>query len=289
MLNLVRGSHKTKKSCRIWTQTKYVNSGINLTQDDSNIECHVSNFSYELGKHKIAQSCLMSEIRAILQNIGWTDNNPDSLQPVVGIMPTSPGVKWNGAAWKMIVMQKCANVLQLHSQNMPTISDTMTGPGAANNTFLPDDVCVIKESYLSHTFISNEWQTVIEDIISHFGLNCEQARTFHIVANPICDTDSEQLKMYIGSMAGTGKLQVLRALSKFFTQRKELHHLLILAPMGSTATLLGGSTYHSVLGINSDSDWSLNTSTWLSQIKMRLIGIQYIFLDKVSMLSCRDM
>ena len=267
----------------------YVDDGINLTQDDSNVERHVSDFSYELGKREIARSRLMSEMRATLQSIGWTDNRPDSLQPVVGIMPTPPGVKRNGAEWKTIVMQKRADVLQLRSQNMPAISDTMTGRGAANDTFLPDDVRVVKKSYLSRTFISNEWQTVIEDIISRFGLNREQARAFRIVANHVCDTDFEQLKMYIGGMAGTGKSQVLRALSEFFTRRKELHRLLILAPTGSAAALLGGSTYHSVLGINSDSDRSSNTSTRLSQIKTRLMGVRYIFLDEVSMLSCRDM
>ena len=93
--------------------------------------------------------------------------------------------------------------------------------------------------------------------------------------------------MYIGGMAGTGKSQVLRTLSEFFSRRNELYHLLILAPTGSAAALLGGSTYHSVLGIYSDGDRLSNTQ--LSQIKSRILGVQYIFLDEVSMLSCKDM
>jgi len=56
--------------------------------------------------------------------------------------------------------------------------------------------------------------------------------------------------------------------------------------MGSAAALLGGSTYHSILGINLDGDRLLNTL--LSQLKSKLLGVQYIFLDKVSMLSCRE-
>jgi len=95
--------------------------------------------------------------------------------------------------------------------------------------------------------------------------------------------------MYIGSMAGTGKSQVLCALSELFSQRKELYRLLILAPTGSAAALLCGSTYHSVLGINTDSDRTSNSNTQLSQIRSRLVGVQYIFLDEVLMLLCREM
>ena len=60
----------------------------------------------------------------------------------------------------------------------------------------------------------------------------------------------------------------------------------MVAPTGAAAALLNGSTYHSVLGIN-DSEFS--TSKSLAQIRARLDGVDYIFLDEVSMLSCRDM
>lgn len=61
--------------------------------------------------------------------------------------------------------------------------------------------------------------------------------------------------MNIAGMAGTGTTQVLKA--------------------------------HSMFGINSDGGSSSNIQ--LAQVKSRLEGVDYIFLDEVSMLSCRDM
>jgi PIF1-like helicase len=59
--------------------------------------------------------------------------------------------------------------------------------------------------------------------------------------------------MYIGGMAGTGKSQVFKALLEFFSLKNESHRLIVVAPTGSAAALLGGSTYHSAFGINTDS------------------------------------
>jgi hypothetical protein len=120
-----------------------------------------------------------------------------------------------------------------------------------------------------------------------FHLNKEQDRAFRIVANHACSPNSDQLKMNIAGMAGTGKSQVLKALVQFFKLRKESHRFIIVAPTGSAAALLQGSTYHSVFGINSDGKQI--SGIQLAQVKERLEGVQYVFLDEVSMLSCRDM
>ena len=84
-----------------------------------------------------------------------------------------------------------------------------------------------------------------------------------------------------------GKTQVLKSLVEFFQQKNESHCLLIFAPTGSAAALLKGSTYHSAFGINSDG--SLSSNIQLAQVKSRLEGVDYIFLDEVSMLSCHDL
>ena len=93
--------------------------------------------------------------------------------------------------------------------------------------------------------------------------------------------------MNIAGMAGTGKTQVLKALVEFFRQRKESHHLVIVAPTGSAAALLKGSTYHSMFGISSEGGPTSNIQ--LAQVRSRLEGVDYVFMDEVSMLSCRDM
>jgi len=198
---------------------------VNVIQDDCNIEHHVHDFSNELGKCKKAWTHLMSEMRAMLQDLGWTENIPELLNQVVHVRHPPPEVQRNRAAWKTVVAQKWTEVLQLHLQNMPENSNSKTIHGTANNQFVPDNVHVVKKSYLSSLFVSKEWQATIEDIYILFGLNQEQGHAFHIVVNQeqgcafhivvnhTCDPDSEQLKMYIGGMAGTGKSQVLRTLS----------------------------------------------------------------------------
>jgi hypothetical protein len=74
---------------------------------------------------------------------------------------------------------------------------------------------------------------------------------------------------------------------ELFTLKQEAHRLVIVAPTGSAAALLGGSTYHYMFGI--DSDGRKTSNNQLAQIKSRLEGVDYVFLDEVSMLSCRDM
>jgi hypothetical protein len=100
--------------------------------------------------------------------------------------------------------------------------------------------------------------------------------------------NSEPLKMYIGGMGGTGKSQVLKAVSKFFEHRNEAHRFIVVAPTGSAAALLSGSTYHSVFGIHDMNSEAQATKT-LVQVQTRLLGVDYVFLDEVSMLSCHDM
>jgi ATP-dependent DNA helicase PIF1 len=60
----------------------------------------------------------------------------------------------------------------------------------------------------------------------------------------------------------------------------------MIALMGTAAAFLNGSIYHSILGI---SDGEFISAGTLAQIRARLDGVNYIFLDKVSMVSCCDL
>ncbi|KIM88987.1 hypothetical protein PILCRDRAFT_47293, partial [Piloderma croceum F 1598] len=123
------------------------------------------------------------------------------------------------------------------------------------------------------------------DSISKFMLNSEQERAFRIISNHAMMEKPDKLCMYLGGMGGTGKSQVIKALMHFFNERKENHCFIVVAPTGAAAALLNGSTYHSVLGIN---DGEFISASSLANIRARLDGVDYIFLDEVSMLSCRD-
>jgi hypothetical protein len=254
-----------------------VNAGYELAFDPDEIVIK--------GKREKARNTLMKSARHTMQGVGWTESAPDLLPNDLDVDPHRPEVFQSSAAWKSAVAQKRAEVLELQSRYMPEVSSKMEQSGASH--FVPNEVRVVDKSYLTRKHVSKEWEATVKTICHSFELNNEQERAFRIVANHACSPDSEQLNMYIGGMAGTGKSQVLKALIRFFAERKESHRLMVLAPTGSAAALLGGSTYHSVLGINSDGGQTSNVQ--LAQVKSRLEGVQYIFIDEVSMLSCRDM
>ena len=81
-------------------------------------------------------------------------------------------------------------------------------------------------------------------------MNEAQERAFRIVAHHAVESCGEHLKMYLGGMAGTGKSQVIKALTYFFAERQENYRFMCMAPTGSAAALIGGSTYHSMLGFS---------------------------------------
>jgi len=59
-------------------------------------------------------------------------------------------------------------------------------------------------------------QNIIENTVSDFSLNGDQERAFRIIANHASSQEPEQLMMYMGGMAGTGKSQLIKTLMAFF-------------------------------------------------------------------------
>jgi hypothetical protein len=104
------------------------------------------------------------------------------------------------------------------------------------------------------------------------------------------------LRMYLGGMGGAGKLQVLHAIIGFFSRRKEDYRYMVLGPTGSTTALLNGSTYHSVFRIpreskikNQDDIQGIRSEgSALAAVNERLQGVDYIFLDEISTVSCNN-
>ena len=90
-------------------------------------------------------------------------------------------------------------------------------------------------------------------------------------------------------MAGTGKSQVIKALIHFFAERQESYRFACIAPTGTAAALIGGSTYHSLLGIlrGDDTGQATNMAS-LAQVRARLQNVEYIFIDEISMVDCRS-
>ena len=74
----------------------------------------------------------------------------------------------------------------------------------------------------------------------------------------------------------------------FLTSRDESNRFIVLGPTGSSAALIGGSTYHSVLGFGFEKDGKLSKKA-LEKIRDRFRTVDLIFIDEVSMISCVDL
>jgi hypothetical protein len=261
--------------------------------DQSNIEYHDEHSSGDVLEEEIKISDKIGprqrkalnsvkEMTDIMNRQGWgmpKENNHIRKEDPMQIEVFQPGV-----LWKSVIAQKRQEVLDERLKKIP--SGIMTASGKVIYGAVSNDVKIIDKNYFEKICQVPEWKDVIARLTNEYSLNDEQKRAFHIVANHIALNEQEQLKMYIGGMGGTGKSQVLKTLKKYFTLRNESYRFAIVAPTGNAAALLGGSTYHHLFGIN---DLQQLSNATIGIIKDRLVGIDYIFFDEVSMLSCRDL
>ena len=227
----------------------------------------------------------MGTVVQMMTSIGWAD----PIFPIVEQLPTSftPKKTITGVAWEQEIeklKQKVQNKKNEHNI-IPGHVDDLQGSATLHKPHLANIVKARDKSYLDQKFYVDGASDIIDSTVKEFSLNKEQEHTFQIIANHAVSLNSEQLRMYLGGMGGTGKLQVIKALSHFFTARKEAHCFIIMAPTGTAAALLGGLTYHSMFGINDRS----TSGSRLGHVKARLEGMKYMFFDEVSMLSARDM
>jgi Helitron helicase-like domain at N-terminus/PIF1-like helicase len=215
-----------------------------------------------------------------MRNSGWLDACEDGLLDVGLLKPINPTIEQTKTSWKSAINDEKQRILQERNQNLP--KDTIYKTHI--NKFKPNEVKVISGEYLAKTFTQNskEDRKFIKINIEKYNLNKEQKRAFKIVANHATSKNPEPLHMYLGGMAGTGKSQVIKALIDFFHVRNESHRLLIVAPTGSAAALLKGSTYHSVFCINDN----YSNAESLARLRANLDSVDYVFLDEASMLSC---
>ena len=239
-----------------------------------------------LGESGVKDLMASHEIDNIMRKAGWLDAIIDGILPLDSVNMTEANVQ-STAHWK--------NVLQIARDAVINKREAMYASikkkGIPLNTkHKHNQVEIVDASYLTSSYKCENplIDTLIIDTINKFTLNKEQKRAFHIVANHATNINAPQLKMYMGGMGGTGKSQVIKALIHFFKERGESHRFITLAPTGSAAALIDGSTYHHALGINSTERHSESIAT-LTEIRSRLRGVEYIFIDEISMVSCHDM
>ncbi|RXW11228.1 hypothetical protein EST38_g14627, partial [Candolleomyces aberdarensis] len=125
---------------------------------------------------------------------------------------------------------------------------------------------------------------VMANIVKFWSLNEQQEKAFRIVANHGTCVAPDQLLMHLGGMGGTGKSRVINALVEFFRARDESYRFVLMAPTGTAAALIGGSTYHSLLGLNKK-----NSAAAIEELRELLKRTDYALLDECSMVGCFNM
>lgn len=228
----------------------------------------------------------------LLRSVGWLKNCVDTL-PDTDLERITP-VSKTRLAWSNTVKGLREKYLVNKLANMPPMP---CDRGGKNKSF--NQVGILPSDYFNKRFKAStvEAQAIIDDVSTHFNLNCEQDRAFRLLANHASTPQSEPLRMYIAGMGGTGKSRVFEAIVRFFSLRNEDFRYLILGPTGSTAALVNGSTYHSVFHIprskkdtNSDDLGGFrNEAAMIAAVNDRIQGVEYILLDEISMVSCSDL
>ena len=192
------------------------------------------------------------------------------------------GDQYTAKEWKTLLEERRSLILQRRHAQAAKKGVTTQAP---TNRYL-EPVRIVRREYLEKDFKpeSEEDLTLINSIVKKFTLNEEQERAFRIVANHAVQSSGEQLKMYLGGMAGTGKSQVIKSLIHFFEAREESYRFMCLAPTGAAASLIAGSTYHSVLNLG---QYTTETMKCLAEVQEKLKYVDYIFLDEISMVDCQ--
>ena len=254
--------------------------------DLNNIDNYDNMTIQPIGRSEYKRQREAEEMRNILHNTGWSKtvkSNKSDLNPKRN-EPYLPDYVLPASEWKAKIQSLKQNVLDTRKELNTNTDHTLPNTYKAYNDM---DVKIIDKSYLEKKYYNTQHEMSINNIAQKFLLNTEQKRAFDIVTHHVVMPHSNQLKMYIGGVGGTGKSRVIEAISNYFIMRNESFRFIIVAPTGSAAALLGGSTYHSVLGIN-EKNGNL-TAKNPAQIRTRLQGVDYIFLDEVSMLSALDL
>ncbi|KAJ3540727.1 hypothetical protein NMY22_g4175 [Coprinellus aureogranulatus] len=123
-----------------------------------------------------------------------------------------------------------------------------------------------------------KWACVV-GVIRDKGLysNCEQLRAFLIAARHIVE-GGNQLLMHISGMGGSGKSHVVQSISLLLHQLGRRNELLIGAPTGIAAVLIGGATLHSLILASSGKRPGISQK--LSDIWK---PVRYLIIDEISM------
>jgi hypothetical protein len=102
----------------------------------------------------------------------------------------------------------------------------------------------------------------------------------------VTDNDDNQLLMCVPGCGGTGKSQLIRAITKYFEVTKRLKMLRKLAPTSIAATEIDGLTIHSFLGESHKAPKKQRSRTFKPgdmKLETQWRHVKYLIIDEMSM------
>ena len=93
---------------------------------------------------------------------------------------------------------------------------------------------------------------------------------------------------WLNGMAGTGKSRVIHTIRALLKLRCQAVHSQLCAPTSSTASLIGGSTYHYLLSLGCTEKDNVKITN-VEKARSHLGSCDLVILDKQSMNSCKGM
>eukprot|EP00732_Lithocolla_globosa_P000684 Lithocolla_globosa_v1_NODE_255_length_4802_cov_69.795660.p1 type:complete len:651 gc:universal NODE_255_length_4802_cov_69.795660:2633-4585(+) len=133
------------------------------------------------------------------------------------------------------------------------------------------------------------YDQLMKEISDFFKLDTDQHLAFKIITTHAEKTGpkeevAEQLRMYVGGAAGTGKSQIINACVMFFELRGLRQTLRLAAPTGSASALIDGNTIDSLLCESWDTKGKNLKLTASEALEKKWAGVNYLFIDEVSMI-----
>ncbi|KAI1797625.1 hypothetical protein LXA43DRAFT_877071, partial [Ganoderma leucocontextum] len=225
----------------------------------------------DLGKKYAAQQNLMEQMATMIRNDNLSSSPTAVPNSTDGCILDRPSL--SPSAWKEVVSTAKKQAIENMTNCQPSttssttpneersLRDRLLEPLGKNARNVPPLVSVLTLAHLNRLRsygldvsdrLDDNQVVLLHNTIDAYSLNDEQARAFGIIAKQLMKTSDSgtvnQLLMHLGGMAGTGKSRVLLAIMGFLTACGETGRFIVLGPTGSSAALIGGSTYHSVLG-----------------------------------------
>ncbi|CAF4251337.1 unnamed protein product [Rotaria socialis] len=162
-------------------------------------------------------------------------------------------------------------------------SEIPTSPSKVNTTVVPAVTATISVTLPTKS-----------DIIRKFTLNTEQKFAFMIITSHLdgdsqlpTGTNENQLLMCVPGCGGTGKSQLIRAITNYFQATMRRKMLRKLAPTSIAAAEIDGLTIHSFLGESRKNSKKRQVRTFRpgdTKLENEWRHVKYLIIDEMSML-----